>query len=156
MNQRPTQEMIDQWHRWFAVECNNRAWDLASKPERTSVENDEMLNIAHAAAFHWSQIGKPVNNARADVALAHIYSTLKNGAQALFYAQRSLSYFEKNPEADWDIAFAHAEMAFASVVNKDASLYTRHIAEARRLGEAIKEEEDRKVFLEELSKIPVL
>ena len=38
------------WHRYFAMECNNRAWQLAVQ-SRTHEENLEMLNAAHAAAI---------------------------------------------------------------------------------------------------------
>jgi len=29
----PTPEMIEKWHRRFAVECNNRTWDLMDRPK---------------------------------------------------------------------------------------------------------------------------
>jgi len=47
MPQPPSAEELSRWHRWFAVECNNRAWQLADQAERTAAEDDEMLNAAH-------------------------------------------------------------------------------------------------------------
>ena len=34
MTDEPTPEMIEKWHRRFAVEGNNRTWDLIDKPNR--------------------------------------------------------------------------------------------------------------------------
>jgi hypothetical protein len=50
MPQPPSAEELTRWHRWFAVESNNRAWQLADQTERTAADDDEMLNAAHAAA----------------------------------------------------------------------------------------------------------
>ncbi|PHS02886.1 MAG: hypothetical protein COA78_19925 [Blastopirellula sp.] len=37
----PTDSNIQKMHRWFAIECNNRAWDLTSQPERTSEQLED-------------------------------------------------------------------------------------------------------------------
>lgn len=154
MNQGPTPEMIAKFHQWFAVECNNRAWDLAVKLPRTAEETREMLDAAYAASFHWAKIGKPVNIARADMTLAHIWAVLGNGEQAQKYAKQCLDFFEANHGEEWDIAFAHAEMAYAAYVRGDHAAHVRHHAEADRLGQAMKSEEDKSVFMEEFSRIP--
>ncbi|MBN2549047.1 MAG: hypothetical protein JXB15_07820 [Anaerolineales bacterium] len=154
MTEQPTQETIDRWHRYFAIEGNNGAWDLISKKDRTPSENQEMLNLAYAAAFHWSKIGTPVNTARAEITLAHVHALQRHGALAITYAQRCLDFFENQESADWDIAFAHLEMALAASVIGDTDLHARHYALAEKLGTAIKEEEDRKIFLDELGRIP--
>lgn len=113
-----------------------------------------MIKTAFASAYHWSKIGKPINDARADVTLAHVHSLLGLGEGALFHARRSLVFCEKNECEDWDLAFAHAEMAFAAAVLGDRELHAKHYTLAKQRGEAIKEEEDRKVFMEEFSRIP--
>jgi hypothetical protein len=45
-------------------------------------------------------------------------------------------------------------MAFAAAVLGDRELHAKHYTLAKQRGEAIKEEEDRKVFMEEFSRIP--
>jgi hypothetical protein len=154
MTEQPDQETIGKWHRRFAAECNNRAWELASQGERSEDKAREMLFTAFASVYHWSQAGTPLNEARADVLLAHVHSILRVGDAALWYARRSLDFFEGHECEDWDLAFAHAEMAFAAAVTGDAELYARHYAEAQARGHAIAGDEDRAVFLEELARIP--
>jgi hypothetical protein len=154
MAEQPTQEAIDKWHRWFAVECNNQGWDLMAKPERTPDEDRQMLYLAYSSAFHWGKVGVPLNNARAEMALAHVHAMLGHGELALSYAESCLGFLEANGGEDWDVAFAHAEMAHAAAAAGDADLHAKHYAKAQELGEAIKEEGDRNVFLEEFAKIP--
>lgn len=155
MDEKPTQEMIDHWQRWFAVECNNLTWDLASKDGRTEQDTQKMLYAAYAAAFHWSTVGQLVNNARADATLAHALALAGQGEQAMFYARRCLEYFEKQPATDWDYAFALAEVALAAYVQGNASLHREYYAKARESGEAISDPEDRRIFMAELLRIPV-
>jgi hypothetical protein len=73
------------WHRYFAMKCNNRAWQLAVQ-SRTHEEDLEMLNAAHAAALHWSIMGAELNNMRAKTLLAEVHTFLGYGASALQYA----------------------------------------------------------------------
>jgi hypothetical protein len=154
MTEQPDQATIDAWHRRFAAECNNRAWDLASQSERSEDETREMLFTAFASAYHWSKLGAPLNEARADLTLAHVHSVLGVGEAALWYARRALAYLEGHACEDWDLAFAHAEMAFAAAVLGDPELHARHYAEAQARGQAIAEDEDRAAFLTELARIP--
>lgn len=154
MTEQLTLEQLNQAQRWFAVECNNRAWGLAAQVERTPAETQEMLYAAYAAAFHWSKIGQPINGARAEVTLAHVHALLGHGELAQQYARRCLAFFEHNDREDWDIAFAHAEMAHAASVSGERELHTRHYTIAQTLGAAIQDEEDRHVFLAELARIP--
>lgn len=155
MTEQPTQEAVDKWHRWFAIECNNQAWTLTDKADRTPTEDRDLLHLAYALAFHWSKVGTPLHNARAEVTLAHAHALLGHGEISLHHAQRCLAFFESNAGEDWDIAFAHAEVAHAAAVLGDAGLHAQHYAAAKAHGAAIKGDEDRRVFEEEFSRIPV-
>lgn len=154
MDGEPTQEMIEEWHRWFAMSCNNRAWDLIDRSVRTEKDNREMLLNAYAAVYHWSKAGTLVHIARADMLLARVYSLLKKPEEAMMYARGCLAFFEKGQGEDWDLAFAHAEMALAAWSAGDKPLYIRHYYAAFELGKLIKDEEDRLIFQEEFKRIP--
>ena len=67
------------WHKRFAARCNNRAWDLASR-ERTPAEDREMLDAAHASAWHWAQVGSELNRMRATMLLADVHAELGMGS----------------------------------------------------------------------------
>lgn len=154
MSEKPLQTEIEKWQRWFAVECNNRTWDIASQPERTPEEEREMVAAAYAAAFHWAKVGTAVHIARADVTLAHALSIAGQGTLALEAAVRGLQFFAQRNGEDWDIAFAHLEVALAAYVRGDAARHRQHYALARQMGERIAEAEERSIFFGELAKVP--
>jgi hypothetical protein len=154
MSDQPTPEEFAKWQRRFAAHCNNRAWELASQDERTMADGKEMLLAAYASAYHWSKAGTPLNDARAEITIAHAYALLGDGPQAMYYAQSALGFFESGQGEDWDLAFAHLEIAQAAAIQGDEEQYRRHYYLARDLGEAIQDEEDRQIFLQELQRIP--
>lgn len=150
----PLDREIAIWHRFFAVECNNRAWALADQPQRTASEVDEMLDAAHAAALHWSKVGNELNAMRAKMLLAHAHAKAGHGAHAIALAIPVLDYFAGRDTPDWEMAFAHAVLAGAAHAAGDTARHRRHFDEADRRGRAIADPEDRRVFLASFATVP--
>ena len=151
--------MVDQqdrgdWHRYFAVECNNRAWELATA-ERSAAEDDELLNVAHASAYHWSIAGDELNRMRALMLLAEVHACLAMGTTALTYAERMRSYF-LGLEAvdDWELAFVHVIHAHAAASAGKRTEHAESYAAAEAALEAIADEQDRAVVLETFELVP--
>ena len=105
---------VRKWHRRFAVECNNRAWRLSEAAARSPSADEEMLNAAHAAAFHWRQVGNELNRARADMLLGHVHALRGHGDVAMRYADASFRYVTAHESPPWEMAFAHAVLAHAA------------------------------------------
>lgn len=42
-------------HKYFSVDCFNRAWDIIDKTIRTPAEEEQMLLLAFASFYHWTQ-----------------------------------------------------------------------------------------------------
>lgn len=153
----PSADELARFHRWFAVECNNGAWALADRPDRSAADDRLLREMAHAAMYHWSFVGTAVNAARGEVTLAHALAVLGDGAAALAAAERALALLEGDAAAeaeDWDVAFAQAELAHAAAVLGDIERHRRHRALAAAAGAAIADDEDRAVFQAELAKLP--
>ena len=119
MAERPSVEEIAKWHRWFAISCNNRAWELVEREQRTPAEAHELLHTAHAAAWHWGRAGTPLNEARAHMLLGMAHALAGDGGLALRYAMSSFNYFNEHEAPDWEQAFAHATLAAAAAVPTD-------------------------------------
>lgn len=141
-------------HRRHAVECNNLAWSLSEQGARSAAEDEDMLNAAHASAFHWSRAGNELNAARAWMLLGRVHALLGNGREALRYARQSHDYLVAHDPPDWELAFAHAVLAHAAWAAGDGTLHALHHAKARELGEAIADAEDRSIFLGTFGTIP--
>ncbi len=86
--------------------------------------------------------------------LAHVHALLGHGSEAMTNARRYLDYCMQNSCEDWDLAFAHAELAHAAAVTGERDLHVHHLAAARELGAAIQDDEDRRIFWEQLARIP--
>ncbi|MEX0886456.1 MAG: hypothetical protein WD009_08465 [Phycisphaeraceae bacterium] len=149
----PDQASIDRWHRWFAVECNNRGWDLVNQAWRTPAEDDEMLASAHAAALHWSNVGEPINDARAAGLLAAAHAQCGRGDEAMRWARRYLTHCQQYGCEDWDLAFAHAAVAGAAAALADTALHAEQHAQAQRAGETIAAPEQRAIFFDQFERL---
>jgi hypothetical protein len=153
--ERPSPEEISKWQKWFAVACNNRAWELVERRERTPTDVHEMLHAAHASAWHWARVGTELNEARANMLLGMAHALADDGPLALRYAMLAFNYFNEHEAKDWEQAFVHATLAAAAKAAGDSALHREHHAEARRLGDAIAERQDREVFMRSFSQVPV-
>lgn len=80
-------QQLQEAHRHFAVECNNKAWHLAEAFD-VFTQRDELLNLAHASAYHWQAIGTELEKMRATMLLANVHAILglSDGAQRLWAA----------------------------------------------------------------------
>lgn len=142
-----------EWHRYFAATTNNRAWQLSTK-ERTPQEDQEMLNAAHASAFHWSSVGTELHRMRATMLLAEIHSLLGFHTSAYAYAQEMRAFFTSTQTPDWELAFAHTIHAHASYVNGNMEEYAASFIAAERAIEDIADHEDRAIVLQTFNLVP--
>jgi hypothetical protein len=136
---------VAQWHRWFGIECNNRAWRLAESSTRTPAETEEMVHAAHAAALHWGKVGNELNRMRGAMLLGHVHALAGDGTLARRYAQQAFDYVTSHDSPPWEVAFAHAVLANAASASGDADVHARHYGIARDLGAALGAE-DRAIF----------
>ena len=74
---KPTPEETTRWQRRLAGQANNHAWQLAEQATRTSAQDEQMLQAAHAAAYFWGLVGDASQRAHAALLLAHAYATLR-------------------------------------------------------------------------------
>ena len=144
----------DSWHRFFAMETNNRAWELAELPDRTTDQIAEMLNCAHTAALHWSRVGTELNVMRAKLLLAQVHALVGFGDSALALSTEVRDYFLQRETDDWEIAFVHTIHAHAALAARDATAYEQSYPLAKAAIGAIADEADREIVLQTFNQIP--
>jgi hypothetical protein len=108
------------WQKCLASKANNRAWALAEQPSRTSDDDEEMLQAAHASAHLWKSIGSVRNDALASMLLAHVYALLKLPNPARHYLARSTAFYVSEPPEPWEAAFLHVIGANVAHATGDA------------------------------------
>ncbi len=139
--------------RQLAVDLFNHVWTLIENPDRTPMQDDEMLHAAHASRYHWGEVGEPVNLARGEWQCSRVYSVLGRPEPALWHARRCVALCEEHGIGDWDIAFAHEAVARALRVAGDHDGADAAVAHARELAESIAEGEDRELLESDLATI---
>lgn len=144
----------ESWHRYFAVEGNNLAWSLASRTERTADEMAQMLDAAHAAAWHWKQVGTDLNVMRAKTLLAEVHALSGFGRSALSLAEEIRRYFLARETDDWEIAFVHTIHAHAAAVAGEAETHRFSYIAAQKAIDDIADAEDRRIVLETFMQVP--
>lgn len=147
-----SQDDIQKANQWFAIECNNAAWDLASKPDLTPEQLTELLLTAYASVYHWSKVGEPVNLARGEMLLAHAHAIRGEGDTALNYAKSVKAFYDANGGDAWEIAFAHLELGFAFGVLDDRTGASGQFEKVRSLIEQM-EQEDASIVEDELKHV---
>ena len=148
-----TPDDIQAWHKRFAAQCNNRAWEL-STAQRTPQQDREMLDAAHAAAFHWAKIGTEQNHMRALMCLAEVHALLGHGQIALAYAQEMRGWFLGRQTDDWELAFTHAIHAHAAAAAGKADEHRAAYQAATAALAAIADDDDRAVVAATFAQVP--
>lgn len=143
-------------HRQMGVDYFNATWDLMDKEERSPAQEVAMIHTAHASAFHWLQVGEPLNFARSHWQISRVYAVLGRAEPALYHAGQSLVICQAEDIGDFDLAFAYEALARGYALDGRPAQMEEHLALAREAGEAIKKKDDRDYFFAELATIPAL
>ena len=144
-----------EFHRKTAVACFNKAWDLLDKKERSREEDLQMLHEAHTSRYHWGHIGNAHNFAIGDWQISRAYAALQQAAPALLFAKSSLELCQKNGLKDL-LPSAYEGMARAYVTATNTSEAKRYIELARKELELIGDEEDRKIYRQQIDETEAL
>lgn len=143
------------WHEKFAMQCNNRAWALSVQP-RSAAEDFEMLDAAHASAYHRAQVGTELHRMRATMLLAEVHALLGHGPTALTLATQMRNYsLARSDTPDWELAFTHAIHAHCAHAAGDMAEHRNSYRHAVAALAAVGDEEDRKIVAETFDQVPV-
>lgn len=88
----------DKAHRYFAVECNNMAWDLIEGPVLGPDDADRLVHFAHASAFHWSHADDALNTFRGETLLVAAYLKVGRSEPAGHHARICQRLLEETKE----------------------------------------------------------
>jgi len=130
-------------HLWFAIECNNQAWDLVEKSNLTADETQQMIHLAHASVLHWQAVGTALNRQRGENLLATVYAAAGDAAAAVRHAERCLSLSVQNAkeESTFDRATALGCAAKAHALADDTAQTARLRTLANTAAAALDDEE---------------
>ena len=142
-------------HRFFAVDCFNKAWDLIDKPIRTPKEDEEMLCLGFASYWHWTHRPdcKPGNLSISYWQLSRIYAVLGQADNSRRYGNLCLEVSQGEGLLSFHLGYAYEALARAESVAGNASKVKEYLASARQVAEQMTDEDDRKQLLADLETI---
>lgn len=142
--------------RSFALLTNQRCWELLAKQGRSAHEDDELLYAAFASCYHWLQIGGPVEQQRGEYLVAKVYISLNNATEAMAHAHKCWQLTEQHRAdmQDFDLAFAYELLARAHAMQGAVEQAAAYYEKARAAGHAIQDDEDRAIFVADLTAGP--
>jgi hypothetical protein len=140
-------------HRYFSASCFNKTWALLDKKERTGADNEQMLLLALASLWHWTQ--RPDCTRRnlsvGNYLLSRVYATLGDAGNASLHAAKCLLL--SDGEEPFYSASAHEAAARAARLGGNDEAAASHLAEARRLAALVSDAADRTQLEEDLDSI---
>src|SRR3954468_9296782 len=85
-------------HRRLAVDLFNRSWQLLELEARSPAQDDELIHVTPAGAFHWGEVGHVAQRARGENQCSRVYSALGRAEPALHHAHRALELVREGGE----------------------------------------------------------
>ncbi len=130
-------------HRYFSAQCFNKAWELIRRIDRTDLECEQMLLLAQASLWHWTQRSDctPRNLSIGYWQLSRVYALLGQSENAVRTAKMSLHYSADT--SPFFTGYAHEALARSAVVAGDEAAKKHHLAEAWRCAAQVTEKRDR-------------
>jgi hypothetical protein len=148
-----TVEPVD--HRRLAVDLFNRSWRLLELEGRSSAQDDELIHVAHAARFHWGEVGPVARLARGENQCSRVYSALGRAEPALHHANRALELVQEGGEGfeDWDLASALEVLARAHLTAGNRAEAQHHGSLARSELDKIADPDDRDIIAGQIAEL---
>jgi hypothetical protein len=145
---------LEEAHRRFAKSFNAKVWELLARSPRDAAEDEELLLAAQASLYHWQQLGTVLNIQRGHWLLSHVYSVQHEPAGSMKHATRciELTKAHMSEMKDFDIAYAFEAMARTYALLGDRMNGKEYYDLALRVGQAIKDPEDKQIFMGDFSK----
>ncbi len=142
-------------HRVFSVDAFNSAWDLIEKADRSEADIEEMIALAQASAWHWSQRQdvRPKNLSISAWQLARVYTEAGRYDEAERYANQSLELCQSGAVGPVYTGYAYEALARLARKTDQLELRDEWLALARAEAEKVEDALDRDQLIRDLDEI---
>ena len=142
-------------HQFFSAHCFNRSWDLIEKKDRTPAEDRQLIALAHASLWHWTEREDclPKNLLVAYWLLSRVYSVVRQAKPAQHYASLALTTAQSASVRPYFLGCAYEAVARAAALAGDSAVFAEASREAREIAQSLEDEGDRKMLLADIDSI---
>jgi hypothetical protein len=142
-------------HRYFSVECFNKAWDLLDRPSRTPAEDEEMLHLGLASLWHWTQ--RPdctaTNRSVSYWQVSRIYAVLGQAGNARRYGELCLGVSQGEGIPPFYLGYAYEALVRAEKVAGNRDKMAEYLQAACQVAETVPDAEARQMLQNDLATI---
>ncbi len=138
-------------HRFFSARGFNQAWDFIDKPERSPADIDDMLQAAHASAWHWRQRPDCTND-KLSVSywqLSRVYALAGESQRAARYGALCLEASQGT--TPFLVGYAHEALAQAAAAAGDRAAVLKHLALAEACLAQVNDPEEKALLQKDLA-----
>jgi hypothetical protein len=139
-------------HKYFSADCFNRVWGLLDKPKRTSQEDQEMVQLCLASVWHWTE-REDCTDTNLSIGYwqaSRVYATIGLPDEARRYGQLCLEASKGPDILPFYLGYAYEALARAEFVAGNEERAREHLAESRRIAEALPNPDAKKQLLADL------
>jgi hypothetical protein len=142
-------------HKFFSVDCFNRVWDLLDKTKRTDAEDQQMILLALASLWHWTQREDctATNLSIGYWQASRVYASVRMADEARRYGTLCLKVSEGEDVGPFFLGYAYEALARAESITGNRERAADHLAKARELADRVSEEDSKKQLLADLASI---
>lgn len=154
MSKQPEFDM-NKAHKYFSADCFNKAWDLIDKPDRTPEEDEQMLLLSMASAWHWTQREdcQPTNLSVAYWQISRIYALLRQADNARRYGQMCLDVSRGKDIQPFYLGYAYEALARAEMVAGEQAEMQSYLEKAKQAAARVIDAESKAMLLADLETI---
>ncbi len=144
-------------HRFFSADCFNKTWNYIDLPERSADQEEEMLRLALASHWHWTQREDygPVNASVANWLVSRVFALLGQADNARRFGLRSLEVIEDEDAPPFYSGYAYEALARAEAAAGDEENMQAYMDKARLAVAQIHDEDSKGWLLNDLDTIRV-
>jgi len=140
-------------HRHFAAHCFNATWSLIERQGRTPADDDQMVRLAMASHYHWTQRSDygPQPESIAQWQLSRVFAILGQADNARRHGTLALEAARAGGLVPFYVAYGFEALARAEAVGGNPGQATLYLAEARNLATTL--ERDREQLVADLDEV---
>ncbi len=142
-------------HKVFSTEAFNSAWDFIEKADRTGEDEEEMISLAHASAWHWTmrEDVRPKNLAISAWQLSRVYAEAGRFDESDRYARKSLAICEENDVGPVFTGYAYEALARLAKETDDLDKRDEWLELGRAQAELVEDKLDRSRLISDLDAV---
>ncbi|UCF09915.1 MAG: hypothetical protein JSW65_07610 [Candidatus Bipolaricaulota bacterium] len=142
-------------HQHFAGSCFNAAWELIDKSGRTPAEDEEMLRMAMASSWHWTQRKDctPQNLSIAYWQVSRVHALCGRGDEARRYGELCLEVSQREGIDPFALGYAYEALARAESIAGKEDRKKEWLVKANEVAESIADDDTKKMLCDDLATI---